>query len=295
MESVNALQRAAQELLRDESAQLPGLQVLRSTRTTPIDAVVYHPVVCLILQGEKVVSSGTHSVTLSAGQALLVSHDLPVVSKITRASARQPYLALVLSLDMALVRSVGESIGDRLSSASASQVLSRHQIESNWCEPLMRYLEFRHDPLELELLGPAVMRELVFRLLVSPIGGMLRNRLHAGSHANRIAQAIAHLKREFRVRLTVADLAAVSNMSASSFHEHFKAATGTTPLQFQKDLRLIEARTQLAGGEGSVSQVAFDVGYESATQFSREYARKYGAPPSADLPRPHLDMSANPA
>jgi len=124
MEYLNALQSAAQQLLRDESAPLPGLQVLRSTRTTPIDAVVYHPVVCLILQGEKVVSSGTHSVSLSAGQALLVSHDLPVVSKITRASARQPYLALVLALDIALARSLAESIGDRLPPVSASQVLS---------------------------------------------------------------------------------------------------------------------------------------------------------------------------
>lgn len=287
MEYLNALQSAAQQLLRDESAPLPGLQVLRSTRTTPIDAVVYHPVVCLILQGEKVVSSGTHSVTLSAGQALLVSHDLPVVSKITRASARQPYLALVLALDIALARSLAESIGDRLPPVSASQVLSCHPIEANWCEPLMRYLALRHDPLERELLGPVVMRELVFRLLMSPIGIMLRNRLRAGSHADRIAQAITYLQREFRSPLTVADLAGVSNMSTSSFHEHFKAATGTTPLQFQKDLRLIEARSRLVGGEGAVSTVAFDVGYESATQFSREYTRKYGSPPSADLPRAH--------
>jgi transcriptional regulator GlxA family with amidase domain len=130
------------------------------------------------------------------------------------------------------------------------------------------------------VLGPSTLREIHYRLLLSPVGGMLRNLLVADSHASRVAKAIRRLRSEYRVPLKVPDLAKAAGMSASSFHEHFKAVTGTTPLQYQKDLRLIEAHALLTAMSHTVSEAAYEVGYESPNHFSRDYNRKFGLPPS---------------
>jgi transcriptional regulator GlxA family with amidase domain len=154
-----------------------------------------------------------------------------------------------------------------------------------WSDPLARYLALMDAPLDAQVLGPSILREIHFRLLMSPIGGMLRNLLLIDSHASRVARAIQRIRTGFREPLAVADLARTAGMSVSSFHEHFRSVTGTTPLQYQKDLRLIEARKFLASGGQPVSMAAYAVGYESPTHFSRDYARKFGTPPSRDAMR----------
>jgi transcriptional regulator GlxA family with amidase domain len=160
--------------------------------------------------------------------------------------------------------------------------LSAALVEPAWLAPLVRYLELMDNPWDAKVLGPSTLREIHYRLLLSPIGQRLRNLLVADSHASRIAKAIRLLRSEYRSQLKVPDLAKVAGMSASSFHEHFKQVTGTTPLQFQKSLRLIEARLLLTQRCITVSDVAFAVGYESPTHFSRDYVRKFGLPPSRD-------------
>lgn len=262
---------------------LADLHVFRRDSISTLEAVVYNPVMCLILRGSKETSIGDQSVALHRGDALLVSHDLPVTSRITRASADAPYLALILSLNISVVRSLYEQLGDAVSEAPRSRALCAHAARSEWLDALGRYLRLMDDPVEAQVLGPAVLREIHFRLLMSPIGGMLRNLMSVDSNASRIAKAIARMRGGFRQPLTVADLARLAGMSPSSFHEHFKAVTGTTPLQYLKDLRLIEAQSLLRNERRSVAQASYDVGYESPTHFSRDYSRKFGCPPRQHL------------
>ena len=260
----------------------PNLSIYRRDAVSDIEAVIYEPVMCLILQGRKVTSVGDQHVELRPGDALLISHDLPVASRITRASVQEPYIAMTLSLDLGLVRSLYEQLADVLTSSDNARPLSTGMADPAWLSPLVRYFELMDNPLDADVLGSSTLREIHYRLLLSPIGDMLRSLLVADSHASRIAKAIHKLRAEFRSPLSVSNLAKTAGMSASSFHEHFKSITGTTPLQYQKDLRLIEARSLLVDRNRMVSEAAYAVGYESPTHFSRDYSRKFGLPPSKD-------------
>jgi len=262
---------------------LPNLHIFQRTGISEFEAFVYDPVICLILRGSKETHIGSQSVSLTRGDALLVSHDLPVTSKITEASPDAPYLALILTLDLGLIRSLYEKVGEAVSEASDARSLTVSTAEKEWMDPLGRYLRLMDDPLEAQVLGPSILREIHYRLLMSPIGGMLRNMLSVDSHASRVAKAITRIRQDFREPLVVADLAQLAGMSPSSFHEHFKSITGTTPLQYQKDLRLIEAQTLLRDGRRSVSMTSYEVGYESPTHFSRDYSRKFGCSPKNHL------------
>jgi AraC-like DNA-binding protein len=261
---------------------MPGLSVLRREKESDIEAYVYDPVICLVLQGGKAVSTDAQTVEIMAGEALLVSHHLPVTSRITRASAEEPYLALILALDLGLVRGLYEQVAEAPLPEAVPHPLSAGPADPAWLAPLERYLGLVGAPLDAKVLGPATSREIHYRLLLSPIGAALRPLLAADSHASRIARAIHRMRSTPGPALSVAELTKAAGMSASSFHEHFKSATGTTPLQYQKDLRLIAARSLLTDHGQSVAQTAFAVGYESPTHFSRDYARKFGLPPSRD-------------
>jgi AraC-like DNA-binding protein len=212
----------------------------------------------------------------------LVSHDVPVTSRITRASAAEPYVALILNLDLDLVRSLHEVLAEIPPAEAPGGPLATTRADLAWGAPLARYLELAAAPLDARVLGPAVLREIHYRLLLTPIGARLRALLLAGSPASRIAKAIRRMRTGFRDPLAIPDLARTAGMSPSSFHQHFKAVTGTTPLRYRKELRLIEARGLLAGRGQSVSQAAFAVGYQSPTHFSRDYSRKFGRAPSLD-------------
>jgi AraC-like DNA-binding protein len=268
---------------RKPDITLPNLFVMRKEEVSALEAVIYNPVICLILQGAKETTIGRQSVKLRAGDALLVSHDLPVVSKITLASPGVPYLALILSIDLGVIRSLYEQVGETVVEVPNARSLSAGPADPSWVEPLGRYLSLADKPLEAKVLGPAILREVHFRLLMSPIGGMLRNLLSLYSHASRVGKAILKIRADFRGPLAVANLAKTAGMSQSSFHEHFKSVTGTTPLQFQKDLRMIAARELLQSGQNTVSAVGFELGYESPTHFSRDYTRKFGLAPSKDI------------
>lgn len=264
---------------QDRKGELPGLAVLRREAQTEIESSIYKPVLCLVLQGSKIVSIGEQVVTLAAGDALLVSHDLPVVSRITRASDKEPYLAVVLSIDLRQLRSLYDEVSDAPVPDARVRSLCTGQAEQAWLTPLIRYFGFMDSPMDAKVLGPSTVREIHYRLLLSPIGKMLRHLLVADSHASRVARAIQRLREDYRSPLKVTELAKDAGMSASSFHEHFKAVTGTTPLQYQKDLRLIEARALLTERSHTISGAAFAVGYESPNHFSRDFRRKFGSPP----------------
>jgi AraC-like DNA-binding protein len=266
---------------------MPDALVLQSSNPTPLDATLYEPVVCLILQGAKEVLLGDTIFHLGPGDVLVVSHDVPVNSRITTARPGEPYLAVILSLDVSLLRSLydeaGRAVGDAGAEQSGTPALASTTADPRLVDAIARYLALAEDEVEARVLASAIRREIHFRLLMARNGGTLRSLLRHDSHASMVRMAIARIRAAYRGPIAVPELAREVGMSPSSLHKHFRSITSTTPLQFQKDLRLLEARRLLIAGQHAVSDVAYEVGYESPNQFSREYSRKYGVPPSSDL------------
>jgi AraC-like DNA-binding protein len=256
----------------------PGLHVLRQHAPSEFEATIYDPMLCLILQGRKEMTFGGRTYRLGAGECALVSHDLPILSRVREA----PYLVVLLSVDVDVLRSLYEDVGE-LAAQGEGQALEVHRADAHLLDAARRYLAVAESEMDARVLASMLLREIHYRLLASPLGHMLRSLLRHDSHASTIARAIALLRRDFRAPMVVEKLARSVGMSVSSFHEHFKNVTSSSPLQYQKSLRLLEARRLLVAGSATVTTVAFEVGYESATQFSREYARKFGHPPSHDV------------
>ena len=289
LEYLVTLSRRWLELEEKESGAahvLPDVLVLRSSKITPLAGELYEPIICLILQGAKEVLLGKQVIHLGRGDVLMVSHDVPVVSRITAARPGEPYLAVILSLDVSILRGLYEEAGGAASEVHhvhAPNALATDTAEPRLVDAIARYLALAEDEVEAKVLASAVRREIHFRLLMAPSGGMLRSLLRHNSHASMVATAIARIRHDYRETIAVPELAREIGMSSSSLHKHFRAITATTPLKFQKELRLLEARRLLIAGQHAVSDVAYEVGYESPNQFSREYSRKYGVPPSSDL------------
>jgi AraC-like DNA-binding protein len=258
---------------------MDGLLLLRQNSPSSFEASLYEPVLCLILQGRKRLSVGDQTLSIGPGECLLVSHDLPVRSSITKA----PYLALVLKVDVATIRRLYDEVAESAFDHERARAVEARRADPGLIDALRRYLALADSPADAKVLGPLILKELHYRLLVGPLGGMLRRLIRHDSNASAIARAIGHIRGDIDSPIVVPDLARQVGMSASSFHRHFKTVTSTTPLQYQKELRLLEARRLLRTGGASVTTAAFDVGYESPSQFSREYARKFGVPPSRDV------------
>ncbi|WP_138469022.1 AraC family transcriptional regulator [Poseidonocella sp. HB161398] len=258
---------------------IPGLAIVRAEAPTEMEHIRYRPLVCLVLQGEKEASCAQGTLRFGAGESLIVSHLMPVRSRITRASAPQPYLALAHDIDLDELRALCDRFdGSQVEDARA---LAPGEADAALAGAMLRLPALAGNPVEQEVMLPLLKREIHYRLLMARNGAMLRRLARPGSAASRISRATGHLDAHAGEPLRVAELAALAGMSVSSFHQHFRDVTGTTPLQYQKELRLVEARRQLQAGQ-SVTAAAFGVGYGSPTQFSREYARKFGAPPRND-------------
>ncbi len=259
---------------------LPKLGLIQHHQPTSFEAAIYEPVIILPLRGRKETILGVDSFPMGVGECLLVSHDLPVIARVTSA----PYLALLFDLELDTLRELYHELAHLSPSAMEPRSLAVHACDALLIDALARYVALAGTQTDAAVLGPLISREIHYRLATAPFGGMLRRLLRHDSHASAIARAISQLRRDFRSPIEIPQLARSVGMSPPSFHKHFKAITSSSPLQFQKELRLLEARRLLRTGARSVSAAAFDVGYESATQFSREYARKFGASPKQDIP-----------
>ena len=257
-----------------------GLYAIANAQTTECTASFYEPIMCLVLQGAKEAHMRDRVVRYGAGDTLIVSHAVPVEAAVIQASADEPYAALAIRLDLALARSLYDEIGGADEAEANLHSLDAAASDANLINAMDRLFRMSSDPVEANALAPSVMKEIHFRLLRAGHGGMLRQLLHHNSPASRISKTIATIRSNFRSSIVVADLASDCGMSQSAFHEHFKSVTATTPLQYQKDLRLLEARRLLTANGLSVAAAAYEVGYESPTQFSREYSRKFGFSPS---------------
>ncbi len=258
---------------------IAGLQLLWRDSKSSLEASLYEPVLCLILQGRKEVSTGEQTLSVGPGECLLVSSDLPVRSRITMA----PYLALVLTVDIASVRKLYDEVAESGLEDARPRAAVKHRADPGLVDALCRYLALTGSPADAKVLAPLVSKEIHYRLLTAPFGGMLRSLLRYDSNASAVARAISHIRSDLQAPIAIPELAQRVGMSASSLHKHFKTITSTTPLQYQKELRLLEARRLLRTSGTPVTTVAFDVGYESPSQFSREYARKFGVAPSRDV------------
>lgn len=263
------------------STAVPGLVILRETAATLLQYAISKPMVALVLQGQKRVSVGERSFDFSAGESLLISTDVPTISQITKASLSAPYYSLALELKPAVIADLICEIGAL--PAAVREPVRVEPTELDLANTALRLLRLLEHPRNLAVLGPALVREMHFWLLTGRHGGAIRAFGATNSHAQRIARAVTILREQFAQPLRVEKLANAAGMSLSAFHTHFRNTTSLTPLQFQKQLRLIEARRRMPAEGVSISQTANAVGYESVSQFTREYARLFGHPPARSI------------
>ena len=265
---------------------LPRVYACTSNQATDPIPVVYEPLLYFALQGEKQLSTGDRTFRHGPGSFLIASVDAPVVCGVVEASVAKPYVGVAVALDVSVAaalvvdmpRSFEESAGELAS-------IAVHPTTPAMEDALVRLLRLVDAPADIPLLGPMIERELCYRVLQSPQGGMLRQIARADSRLAQIHRAVKWIRAHLAEPLPVETLAGIASMSVSSFHRHFKVVTGLSPLAFHKQMRLQEARRRLLAEPGAVSSVAFSVGYESASQFSREYAREFGLPPARDAAR----------
>jgi len=248
-------------------------------------AAVYDPMINLILSGSKTMTVGTRSLFYDPATYFIMSVELPAVGTVRNSTSGEPYLAISLTLDPLVLAGLlaelpgGSARGDQDRSFSVSTVTP--QLLDAW----VRMMRLMKHPAEVPALAPAYEREILFRVLQGPMGWMLRDMATPETALARVNGVIQHIRREYAQPLRVDDLAEQAAMSVSAFHRHFKAVTTLSPLQYQKQVRLLQARKLLISAAYNVTAVAYAVGYESPTQFSREYARVFGLPPAKDAAR----------
>ena len=265
---------------------VPALRLSRLSALSECVAVVYEPSLCIIAQGSKEVLLADETYRYDPAHSLLVSVDLPVSARVVEASPGRPYLAVRISLDPAVV---GELLADGTAAAPSPPLgppargLAVTPVEPPLLDAVTRLVALLDSPPDIEPLAPLVLREITYRVLAGPQGSRLRQIAAAGAPAQRIARAIRWLKDHFADPLRIESLAKHVRMSQSAFHLHFKGVTAMSPLQYQKRLRLQEARRLMLGEGLDAAEAAFRVGYESPSQFSREYRRTFGAPPRQDV------------
>ncbi len=259
---------------------LPGLDVVRATAPSGLVHAIARPLVCLVLQGEKRVAAGKRTLDFGAGDTLLVTADVPTVNQITQASDGAPYLALIQELDLGVITELASQM-EVVAPIDASPVRVE-PTDVEVADAALRLMRLVDRPAALPLLQAPILRELHYWLLAGRHGAAIRRLGWPESHTKGIARAVALLRSDFALPLPVDRLAAVAGMSVSSFHPHFRAATSLSPLQFQKQLRLIEARRLMLAEGRTASGAAFAVGYESVPHFTREYGRFFGSSPARD-------------
>lgn len=268
----------------------PGLILMRwSDGFKPIH-MNYRPKLCLVTQGAKQVIVAEKTIEYRAGQSLVVTIDVPVLSQIVDASPAKPFVGATLSLDPEIVLDVATSLNGAGSADNQTGFgLMVNDLDTRITGSILRLLGLIGQPQAMAVLYPSIMREIVFWLLMGPAGAAVARMVLPDGQAARIGKAITHIRQNFDAPIGVAELAKQVGMSPSSFHQHFKNLTSMSPLQYQKHLRLLEARRLMVADGEKAGVAAIAVGYESVSQFSREYARMFGSPPRRETRRAGAD------
>ncbi|NKJ20466.1 AraC family transcriptional regulator [Dyella sp. SG609] len=264
---------------------IKGVSFIRADRRQQHPThLVSQRVLCVVVQGAKCSIFGGRRYDYSAGQALVVSVHMPGLSRVTRASPAEPYLCVVIEFDPAAMREMLESMpAPPPLSGSAQRGIFVADFTGPTTECVLRLARLLDTPDAIAVLAPMIKRELCYWLLAGPHGGEIADVVLGSGHTQRMMKALHRLRDQFRKPVRIDELAAIARLSPSAFHRQFKALTAMTPLQYQKQLRLLEARDLMMAGAANAESAAYRVGYESPSQFSREYARMFGAPPRRDV------------
>jgi len=277
----------------DTHTEVPGLHLYRRSVPTACASAAYEPTLIVFAQGQKRINVGKTTYICDGSNFLLTSVDLPVVSQVTAATKKEPILGLVLKLDMPLVREIlslqefhlGEESGD--ARGMAVGVTSAELIDA--CSRLLDLLD---TPQDIPFLSGLIQREVIYRLLRSPQGKHLRAIATLGEQSHRTSKAVEWLRTNYAKPLRIEELATMARMGVSTLHHQFRSLTAMSPLQYQKQLRLHVARERMINDGMDAASAAFEVGYESASQFNREYSRFFGQPPMRDIKARRLAGSA---
>lgn len=270
-------------------AEIPGMWLIRSDQTTHPLHVVHAPAVCIIAQGSKLVSLGGSDYRYDTAKYLVVSVDLPVTGCVTDASKEEPYLCLRVDFDPQLLAALELELPKRPAlrarSAAPLRGLFLSEITSSLADVAARLVRLLDTPEDIAILGPLLLKELHYRLLTGEHAEVVRHIARGEGRMAQVTRAICWIKDNFNQPLSVERLAGDVGMSSSTLHEHFKSVTSMSPLQYQKQLRLQEARRLMLTGAKDAARAGHAVGYESSSQFSREYARFFGMSPGRDSTR----------
>lgn len=269
---------------------VPGLRMMCADSPRRKLESTYRPLVCLILQGSKHLLVGTQQRTCGEGVAVIVGADMPVTGQIVGATRERPYIALAIDLDLPLLGELAHHMRNRESPASGRvETLFTQPVDDAILDCACRLVRLIGRPDAIPVLHPVLMRELHFWLLSGPHAAQLGTMVSSDNSLVRLSRSISLLRTGFSTRLRTEELASAASMSLTAFHKHFKELTSLTPGQYQKRLRLIEARRLITYEGMNASRAAYQVGYESVSQFTREYTRMYGTPPkrhARDIPVP---------
>ncbi len=278
-------ERIAQAIRRDGTIEpLTGLHLKRSSLAAECVHSISVPAFCVIAQGSKEVLLGSDRYQYDPMHYLLATVELPIVSQILEASQEKPHLSLRLDLDPTLVSSVMVEAGCPSSRSRAEvKAIGVSLLDANLLDAVVRLVRLLDSPAEAHILAPLIKREIVYRLLIGEQGSRLRHVAVLAGYTHHIAKAIARLRKDFNRPLRMENVARELGMSVSSFHHHFKSVTAMSPLQFQKQLRLQEARRLMLGENLDATSAARRVGYDDASHFNREYKRLFGTPPMRDV------------
>jgi AraC-like DNA-binding protein len=250
---------------------------------------VYEPCLCIIVQGRKNVLLGTDMLSYGELEFLVASVDLPILGTVVEASAQQPYFVIQINVDVRLLSELLLQMEYlAVANRKAECGLFIGQVDPQMGDSLLRLLALLQQPDDIPVLAESLVREMHYRMLRSNYGREIAQISLKGTPTQRISVAIQKLRRDYDQTVTIEELAGLAGMSVSSFHAHFKAVTNMSPLQFQKSVRLVEARSLMISQHMDAASTAYKVGYESPSQFSREYARMFGSPPARDIARIRL-------
>ncbi|WP_058830030.1 AraC family transcriptional regulator [Paenibacillus polymyxa] len=273
------------------ATDIPSLYFVRSSNTTVPIYQVHEPALCIVAQGRKVVILAEESYYYGTSDYLVVSVDLPISGQVIQASTDAPYLCLRLNFDPHQVLDlINEPACSANSSTGSRRGLYVSQTNSLLLDAVVRLVRLLERPQDIPVLAPLVIREILYRILQGKQGESLKQLVMTGSHSSRIAEVIKRIKQDYDKPLRIEELSQLASMSPSSLHRHFKEVTAMSPMQYQKQLRLQEARRLLLSESADAADVGFQVGYESPSQFSREYARLFGLPPIRDIKRLRVDQ-----
>ncbi len=275
-------------VIREDGTVEPmkGLQLHRFSSPKKAIYGMYGPGFCVIAQGSKEILLGDHRYHYDPAHYLLATVELPVVSQVLEASIERPHLSLCLSFDPALVGSVMAEAKPSLPEHHTDvKAIDTSPLDAPLLDSVVRLVRLLDSPAEARVLGPLVMREIVHRLLMGEQGGRLSHLALVGDSSQRVGQAIERLSKEFDQILRIDSIAQDLGMSVSGFHSHFKAVTGLSPLQFQKQIRLQESRRLMLGEGINAASAAYRVGYNDSSHFNREYKTLFGASPMRDVER----------